>query len=181
LKPASDRASSERRPMTQAAIDITEPKPLHRRYLAFGLAGSVLLFGAMAITCVDVIGRYFINRPLPGGFELTEVVMATLIFLGMPLVTAQDEHIKVDVLELVVTKRVRMWQAAFGDLVAGGTSALIGWALWTKAGQVAGYGDHTEVLKIPLTPVAYLMCLMMAFAAAIFLGRFARSIRIPRH
>ena len=37
-----------------------------------GAAAAVILFCMMTLTFVDVIARYVINRPVRGGFELTE-------------------------------------------------------------------------------------------------------------
>ena len=42
----------------------------------------------MMITAVDVAGRYLFNKPLAGGFELTEMLLAALIYCGLPLVSA---------------------------------------------------------------------------------------------
>jgi TRAP-type C4-dicarboxylate transport system permease small subunit len=130
--------------------------------------GSVLLFAIMAVTFVDVVGRYFLNAPLRGGFELTEIMMAAMIALGMPLVTASDEHIKVDLLDQFVSEKVRSWQVAFGSALSGLVSALVAWTLWTKAGQLAAYNDHTEMLRLPLAPIAYILSVMMVITAAIF-------------
>ena len=58
-----------------------------------GAAAAVLLFGLMAVTTVDVIGRYIFNWPLRGGFELTELLLLTLVFAGLPLVSRADEHL----------------------------------------------------------------------------------------
>ena len=52
-----------------------------------GLGAAVLLFAMMVLTFVDVWGRYFFNSPVPGGFEVTELMMAALIFAGLPLAT----------------------------------------------------------------------------------------------
>ena len=48
-----------------------------------GAAAAVLLFCLMAVTTVDVIGRYIFNFPLRGGFEITELLLLTLIFAGL--------------------------------------------------------------------------------------------------
>ena len=53
----------------------------------------------MPLTCVDVIGRYFFVAPIFGAFELTEMMLAALIFAGLPLVTLRNEHVTVDVLD----------------------------------------------------------------------------------
>lgn len=156
------------------------PVPLFHRMSGLmrvlAVFGASLLFGTMVVTCVDVVGRYFLNKPLPGGFELTEIMMAALIFLGMPLVTLSGEHIKVDLLDLFVSARVRWIQDGFAHLIGCGVSALLAWTLWVKAGQVAAYQDHTETLGIPLAPIAYLMVAMMTVTALIFAVQFGRLV-----
>jgi len=44
----------------------------------------------MVLTFVDVVGRYLLNRPLRGAFELTELGLVVLIFAGLPLVSHAD-------------------------------------------------------------------------------------------
>ena len=50
-----------------------------------GYVAGILLFCLMTLTCIDVIGRYFFNTPVTGGFELTEMMLAALIFFGLSL------------------------------------------------------------------------------------------------
>ncbi len=59
----------------------------------------LVLFAMMVLTCVDVVGRYFLSRPIFGAFEITEMLLAALIFAGLPLVTLRNEHVTVDVLD----------------------------------------------------------------------------------
>jgi len=54
-----------------------------RRFIAALQAGlsatsAGVLFLMMAITAVDVTGRYVFNKPLPGGFEMTELLLAQI-------------------------------------------------------------------------------------------------------
>ena len=42
--------------------------------------GSIALFAMMSLTTVDVVGRYFFNKPVLGAFELTEFLVLILIF-----------------------------------------------------------------------------------------------------
>ena len=53
----------------------------------------------MMVTVVDVAGRYLFNKPLNGGFEITEMMLAALIYCGLPLVSQRREHIVVDTFE----------------------------------------------------------------------------------
>ena len=39
--------------------------------------------------------------------------------------------------------------------------ALLGWLTWLKADKIAGYGDTTDVLHVPIAPFVYFMALMI--------------------
>ena len=57
---------------------------------------SLLLFLMMAITFVDVIGRYLLNAPIFGAAEMIQFLLAGTIFSGLVLVSHSDSHIAVE-------------------------------------------------------------------------------------
>ena len=59
-------------------------------------AANILLCIMVAVTCIDVVGRYFFSAPLLGAHEIITLAMGIMIYLGMPLVTASREHLIVD-------------------------------------------------------------------------------------
>ena len=59
------------------------------------LSGIAVLW-IIAITCVDVVGRYFFNSPLYAGSEMVQVSMAFVIFLSLPGLFFKNENIIVD-------------------------------------------------------------------------------------
>jgi TRAP-type C4-dicarboxylate transport system permease small subunit len=134
-----------------------------------GLLGGIAalaLTGLMALTCVDVIGRYLFNRPLPGGFELTELTMGALIFTSLPLVTLRRQHVRVDLVDLLPAR----WQAlqhALLDLVSAVCMGVIGWRLWIKAGDMARAGETTATLQITVGPLVYYMAVLSFVTAAL--------------
>ena len=134
-----------------------------------GAISAAVLFLMMMLTAVDVAGRYLFNKPLAGGFELTEMMLAALIYCGLPLVSKRREHIVIDTFDPLMSKRVKRGLDVFADLVCSVTLAGIGWLIFRRAQRVAEYGDTTNVLTLPLAPVAYLMAAMIAVTAAIHL------------
>jgi len=132
------------------------------------ISGSVL-FLMMMVTAIDVAGRYVFNKPLAGGFELTEMMLAALIYCGLPLVSKRREHIVIDTFDPLMSKRVKRGLDVFADIVCSLTLAGIGWLIFRRAARVAEYGDTTSVLTLPLAPVAYLMGVMIVVTAAIHL------------
>ncbi len=136
---------------------------------ALGVAAATVLFTMMMITAVDVIGRYLFNKPLAGGFELTEMMLAALIYCGLPLVSKRREHIVIDTFDTFMSSNVKRVLDIAADVVCFLTLSGIGYLIFRRAVRVADYGDTTNVLKLPLAPVAYAMGTMIVIAALIHL------------
>jgi TRAP-type C4-dicarboxylate transport system permease small subunit len=144
---------------------------IDRADAVLGLSAGALLFGMMALTFVDVVGRYLFNRSVPGGFEITEILMAVLIFAGLPLVSRRDEHVSVDLLDHIFPAALRRAQRIAIELASGGLLIALAGLMWRKAGQVGSYGDTTTVLEIRLAPYVYAISAFLVITGAIHLLR----------
>jgi TRAP-type transport system small permease protein len=136
---------------------------------ALGAAAAILLFGLMALTAADVVGRYVFNSPIRGAFEVTELLLLALIFAGLPLASRADEHVTLDFIDMVLGNRGRLLLRRLVDLVCGLLVLGLAWRVWIKAGKIAGYGDTTEVLRLPVGPFVYFMALMVAVTGIVHL------------
>ena len=144
---------------------------VYRIDAALGFGACVILFAMMALTFVDVVSRYLANRSIPGSFEITEIMMAVLIFAGLPLVSRRGEHVTVDLVDHLLSARWQRKQRAFIDLLSGVLLLGLGYLLWHKAEQTAAYGDTTTVLEIRLSPFVYAMMAFVVLAAVVHLIR----------
>ena len=134
-----------------------------------GIAASILLLGMMLLTFVDVVARYLFNRPIRGGFEMTELVLLVLIFAGLPLVSHADEHVTMDFIDRMLPERaVAILIRAVHALVAA-VFFFLTWQVLIKAGRIAGYGDTTDVLRITVGPFVYFMAAMIFLTALVHL------------
>jgi TRAP-type transport system small permease protein len=136
---------------------------------ALGAISAAVLFAMMIVTAVDVAGRYLFSMPLPGGFELTEMMLAALIYCGLPLVSRRREHIVIDTFDPWMSRWVKRGLDMIAEIVCALALGGIGWLIFRRAARVADYGDTTAVLKLPLAPVAYLMATMIVVTAVIHL------------
>ena len=141
----------------------------HALETALGAVSATVLFVMMLVTAIDVAGRYLFNLPLPGGFEMTEMMLAALIYCGLPIVSLRRGHIVIDTLDPFFPRPFKRGLDVVADLTCFVTLAGIGWLIFRRALRVAEYGDTTNVLKLPLAPVAWLMGTMIAVAALIHL------------
>ncbi len=61
------------------------------------IAGLILIF-IMFSVCLDVIMRYFLNRPLMWVTETTECLLLYITFLGTAWLLREEGHVRVDIL-----------------------------------------------------------------------------------
>jgi TRAP-type C4-dicarboxylate transport system permease small subunit len=138
---------------------------------ALGIAASAILFGMMTLTFVDVILRYAFNRPLRGGFEVTELMLLVLIFAGLPLVTHANEHVTMDLIDRWLSPRARNLLGRTMEALCAALMFALTWFMWLKAQRIAGYGDTTDVLRIAVGPFVYFMVAMILLSGLIHLYR----------
>jgi TRAP-type C4-dicarboxylate transport system permease small subunit len=141
-----------------------------------GVGAALLLFSLILVTCVDVVGRYFFSAPLSGAFEITELLLAGLVFAALPLTTERKEHIEVDLINVILGDQAKEYLSAFAGLFSAALLATLAWRLASHALSAAEDGAVTNALGIPLAPFGYLAafsCLVSAFIA------FMRGIYPP--
>jgi TRAP-type C4-dicarboxylate transport system permease small subunit len=134
-----------------------------------GVAASAILFVLMLLTFVDVVGRYVLNRPVRGAFEVTELLLLVLIFAGLPLVTRAGEHVTMDLIDRLLGSRARRLLDGAVQVACAAIMFLVTWLMWRKAGTIAGYGDTTDVLRITVGPFVYFMTAMIALSGLVHL------------
>ncbi len=152
---------------------LTLPKPVQGlRILVARILPAVsagLILAMVAVTVIDVIGRYLFNSPLPGAFELTQVLLADLVLAALPITTLKGSHVEVDLLSSVWSAKVDRIACAFGA----GVTALVLVALsWTVGRHGLGLfhdGAQTFDLSLPLWPAAALGTVTFAASALIAL------------
>lgn len=137
-----------------------------------GVAASVLLALMMALTFVDVVARYLLNRPIRGAFEVTELCLLVLIFAGLPLVSHADEHVTMDFIDRVLPAAALRVLVRLAHLACAAIMFFLTWQVWLKAGKIAGYGDTTDVLRIGIGPFVYFMAVMVALTGLVHAFKF---------
>ncbi|MEK6243096.1 MAG: TRAP transporter small permease [Pseudomonadota bacterium] len=134
-----------------------------------GIAASAILFSMMMLTFVDVVMRYLLNRPIRGGFELTELMLVVLIFAGLPLVSHADEHVTMDFIDQILPVRAAELLARAVHGVCAAVMFFLTWQVWLKAGKIGAYGDTTDVLRIAVAPFVHFMAGMIFLTGLVHL------------
>lgn len=128
-----------------------------------GIAAAIL-FCLMMLTFVDVVGRDFFNAPVPGGFEITQLMMAALIFTALPVVSWKEQHIVIDLFDALIPRAVTPYLQAVISLISAVAMFAMTRQTWLLAVELQGYNEITEYLRAPVWPVVYLISVMCGFA-----------------
>lgn len=144
----------------------------------FKLIEAVLilsLFAMVALTFADVVGRRFFNAPIYGAHDLTEHLMAIIVFSGLPLLTAARGHLCVDLLDSWLLRDSMRWWHVLIQLFVASALGMIGYQFIVAAKDAA---DILEVSHELLIPRAYMYYL---FAVGAFAGALASLLPAHHH
>jgi TRAP-type transport system small permease protein len=140
---------------------------------------AILIFAIMALTVVDVAGRYLFNAPVKGSIEAIELMLGLLVYMAIPLASARAEHIRIDLLDYLLGPRARKVQRLIGNGASAVVMAFITWRLYERGAQFAQFKDTSSHLGVPLAPVAWVMAAFAAITVLVMLRDFAAAIREP--
>lgn len=118
-----------------------------QRLVSTGLV--LMLFSMVALTFVDVLGRRLFNTPVFGANDITEHLMAVIIFSGMPLLTSQRGHLSIDLFDKwLLSPQWRLWHRAVDFLIAT-VLALIAFEYYQSIEEARNINEVSQALLIP--------------------------------
>jgi TRAP-type C4-dicarboxylate transport system permease small subunit len=146
---------------------------------ALGWVTGLMLFAMMAMTFVDVCGRYLFNAPIPGAFEITQLLLAVIVFTALPIVTGREQHVSISLVEHALSGAAKKVQCVLVCLIGAVGIGYLSLILWRQGERLARYGDYTAYLKLPLAPYAFLMAVLCGVSCAILLWLALRYLSTP--
>jgi TRAP-type C4-dicarboxylate transport system permease small subunit len=139
--------------------------PLNEVMHKVGL-GVLLLM--MFLTVGDVVGRYFFNMPISGTFELTDFMLALVVFFAIGYTQVRRGHISIDVVVSRFSPRVQAIIDSITYLSSLGLFSLVTWQSAVHAHRLFEGHNVSGVLALPIYPFviavavgSLLFCLVM--------------------
>jgi TRAP-type C4-dicarboxylate transport system permease small subunit len=131
---------------------------------------AIILFLLVVLTCVDVVGRYFLSMPVVGAVELVRICMAGIIFFSLPAMFFRNDHVTVDLISFFARGRIG-WVVSIVMLVISIYVAYrIGDRVFDYAVRALEDGDKTEYLGIPrVITVSFITLSIYAAAVMAFI------------
>jgi len=128
------------------------------------------LLSMVLLTFADVIGRRFFNLPIYGAHDITEHMMALIVFCGLPLLTSARGHLAVDLFDrFLMTDAMRWWRGLISVLISL-TLLLISYQFALATLEASEIQEVSQELLIPRSYMYALMslsCLISALASVL--------------
>jgi C4-dicarboxylate transporter, DctQ subunit len=90
------------------------------------IAGAMSIFMMLGVSA-DVVGRYFLSKPITGMVEANQVMILWIVFLGAAWLARSDGHINMDIILITVRPKVRNIMNLISSIICAASSGVIFW------------------------------------------------------
>jgi TRAP-type C4-dicarboxylate transport system permease small subunit len=148
-------------------------------WLAF--IGGLLLCALTIMVVLSVSGRALLKLglgPIPGDFELVEMVTAVVVFFFLPWCYLKNGHAAVDLVYMRLPAWAQKAVTVFSDLMMLLAWVVLTWRLGVAMGDKMREGETTFILQWPIW-WAFAVCLVGALVGClVYLAKTLVELRI---
>lgn len=164
----------------QPAQPETGPVRLIRRAIeGWALLGGFVLLCIALLTAWSAATGFMFGKPLPGDFELTQILVAVAVFSFLPYCQLTDANVTADLFTAGAGRRTVAALGLLAAFLALCISALLTWRTWAGMLDFRQYVETTTILKIPVwtayVPAVFSLVLLV-IACVIVLVKNARAL-----
>jgi len=125
---------------------------------------------------VDVCSRRFLNAPVKGSRDMTELAFSLSVFLPLAWCAIKGGHVDLDVLVTRFPKRLRLGVEVIIMLLTTAMLGLLSWQLVIQGLRLQNMNQETAVLGIPVYPFLYIAALGSLFLTLVYLINLLNSL-----
>jgi len=118
----------------------------------------------LAMQVANIIGRKFFESPVVGTVELTRMLLAVVVFLGLAYSEDLGDHITIDIIYVRLGRRMRAAFNVFANVLSAAVVGLMAYQLTDYTRFTRNTGEETGILEWPIWPFV----LVAAFGSAVF-------------
>ena len=126
---------------------------------------AAFLLAMVALTFADVIGRRIVGKPIYGANDITEHLMALVVFSGLPLVTAAAAHLTIDLLDKLVSKPWMLWWRVLISALVTLVLGVVAWLFIKHGLNASRISEVSQALRVPRAPLYFFMAISCALSA----------------
>ncbi len=141
--------------------------------------GAICLVGMMALTCADVVGRYF-DRPIFGSVEIVGFLATLTVALALPFTHQEKGHIGVEILVRLFSSKTQAVIELITSLASLALFAIVTWRMALYARTMQESGEVSMNLQFPEAVIIYITAFCFLIFTLMILQDIIQSIRLLR-
>ena len=161
--------------MVKRVVRLVERGIIGFSYLINSVA-TVLLGLMVLFVAADVFGRYFLNRPIKGDYELVEVMTGLIISLSLSYALVADKHIRIQIFTSRCSQRIQLILDILTYFSGLAVFTLASWQTIIYANSLRKNGLLIGVLPIPAYPFVYTVAISFIGLTLVFLVKFVHAL-----
>jgi len=138
--------------------------------------GRVILALMVLLITLDVVLRYFFNRPIKGSYELVEFMMVLIVYLGLGYTQINKRHVSINLFTTKLSPAPLSLVSSATYFLCLAVFSLITWRCILQAEALRVDGTASDVLFIPSFPFMWVVVFGSALLCFIFLIDFIKSL-----
>lgn len=131
--------------------------------------GCIVTAGIVLIVFVDVCGRYFLNTPLRGAYELVEQSMGVLAGSAIMYAAVKRGHVALDLIVSRFSRRTWAMMQSIFSLLGFGTSVVLAYQVYLLALAELKHTVTTSILCISTAPFTFILAVAVFLSSLILL------------
>lgn len=141
---------SEPLPKPQPVARTALGRAVERACAWLAILGGVLFLAEALMSVASVAGRTFFTTPVPGDYELVQLMSAMGIAMCLPYCQLRRGHVFVDFFTLWAPERLKKLLDALAALVLAGIAFVLAWRCLVGMQEMREYGETSMVLAMPV-------------------------------
>lgn len=113
------------------------------------LGGAIFVIESL-MSVASVIGRAFFSMPVPGDYELVQMMSAMGIAMCLPYCQLRKGHVFVDFFTLWAPAAIKRGLDAIASLLLSASSFFLAWRVWEGMLEMREYGETSMVIALPV-------------------------------
>lgn len=116
----------------------------------FAVFAGIMFCAEALMSVASVIGRAAFNLPVPGDYELVQMLSAMGIAMCLPYCQLKKGHVFVDFFTLWAPAGLKRALDALAAVLLAASSFLLTWRIWEGMLEMREYGETSMVISLPI-------------------------------
>ena len=139
--------------------------------------GIVIIFLLMLLTVTDVVLRKLFSKGILGTLELSEFMMAAIVFFSLAEGELQNRNVNVDLFVRKLSLKSRVIIDAIMKILGFVLYCFITFAVFSYAGLMKSSGEVSLDLWMPKYPLIYVVAVALIIFSAVLLFHMITAVK----